>query len=62
MCAAPDIKPLPERNTGKAIDAGAAMRRVQETLRKKMGFAGSVKTPAGGLGAATTTGKTLLGA
>ncbi len=61
MCGSPKTpKALPQRQAARAPDAGAIAMRTSDSLRKRMGFAGSMFAPSL-LAPALTTGKTLLG-
>ncbi len=60
MCTPSMPAPQPQRQALRAPDAGAIAGRQGDALRRKLGFAASIKTPAV-MGTATTTGKTLLG-
>lgn len=54
-------KPIPAAQPARAPDAGSIYARSSDRQRRRFGFAATILTPTGGLGPATTTGKSLLG-
>lgn len=53
--------PIPQRQAAHAPDASFVAARAADIAHRRMGYAAAITTPVGGLGAAPTTGKTLLG-
>jgi len=57
----PAPEPLPERQAAKAPSDSAIQQNTVERTKRRLGYANLRYTPVAGLGAAETTGKTLLG-
>lgn len=63
MCMIPKPPtPIGPRSTPRAPDIAEIGGRSDETLRRRATLASMVLTPPGGLGAAPTAGKAVLGA
>lgn len=60
MCMGGAPSPGPQRQPAKSPDANDAMARSQEMLKRRMGYASTMKVP--GSEVPRTTAKTVLGA
>lgn len=57
----PPPEAIPERQAQRVPNDAAIAQNTVERTKRRLGYANLQMTPNAGLGAATTTGKTLLG-
>lgn len=62
MCGASAPKTQPARRAAQAADPAISGQRAASDQRRRFGFQSTILTGLNTMGAATTTGKTLLGA